>query len=288
MRDYWLTQYVLAAVGWGYVGLTVIALAIALWLPTGKTAKTLAALVVLALASILPVQGFKEYEQERQAANEFKQRYAKAKALFDERCKTAGEKIYRTVEGVEGVLLIKVRPDKINFSDQYAMDDPYGRDVGGDGYIRSFLRVTNGEDLNPRVAAGRKDGFKIVEALDTKDNRLYQYSGVIKSVLGRDPNFEFEKTPQLKRTTRFGVDYEDISTPTDRENWIAGGVIKVIDLETTEVVAERRGYIFDAGLGNTSGGRGPWEAASPCAGTTRNLGHNAQFVLKSLKPTSGK
>jgi hypothetical protein len=31
------------------------------------------------------------------------ERQAKAMAIWQERCKTAGEKIYRTVEGVEGV-----------------------------------------------------------------------------------------------------------------------------------------------------------------------------------------
>lgn len=35
------------------------------------------------------------------------------RALFDERCKTvAGEKIYRTVEDVEGIVLLKVRPQR--------------------------------------------------------------------------------------------------------------------------------------------------------------------------------
>src|SRR6218665_2453541 len=34
----------------------------------------------------------------------------KGKALFDERCKTAGAKVYKTVEDVEGVLLQEVWP----------------------------------------------------------------------------------------------------------------------------------------------------------------------------------
>ncbi len=209
---------------------------------------------------------------------------AKAQALFDERCKTAGEKIYKTVEGVEGVLLMKVRPDSINFGNQYAMDDPYGRDVGGDGYIGSFLRATTGQSLNPQVAAGRQQGFKWVEAINLADSQLYRYMGVIKSVEGRDPNFELEKTAITKGKAGFGVAYEDISTREDRDNWIAGGIIKVIDINTSEIIAQRVGYMFDSALGDTNGFRGPWEAANACAGASRKYGHNAQFVFKSLKP----
>jgi len=69
-----------------------------------------------------------------------KTRLAKAEAMFQERCKKSGEFIHRTVEDVEGIFLLKIRPKEINYGDQYRMDDPYGRDLGGDGYILSFVR----------------------------------------------------------------------------------------------------------------------------------------------------
>ena len=288
MRDYWLTQYLLAAVGWTYIVVCLVAIALALWLPKTKSGKTIAGAIVLALASILPFQGVQEYRVEKTTSDDYKVRLAKAQALFDERCKTAEEKIYRNVDNVEGVLLMKVRPEGINFSDQYAMDDPYGRDVGGDGYIGSFLRATTGKSLNPRVAAGRQQGYRWVEAVNAADSQLYQYTGVIKSVEGRDPNFTLEKLSIAKSKARFGVTYEDISTREDRDNWIAGGTIKITDINTGEVIAQRVGYIFDAGLGDTNGFRGPWEAANACAGASRKYGHNAEFVFKSLKPVQGE
>jgi hypothetical protein len=73
------------------------------------------------------------------AATERKERAQKAQALFQERCKSAGEKIYRTADNVEGVLLMKLRPSEINYGDQYRMDDPYGRDLGGEGYLETFV-----------------------------------------------------------------------------------------------------------------------------------------------------
>ncbi|MBK7022991.1 MAG: hypothetical protein IPH41_05590 [Sulfuritalea sp.] len=44
--------------------------------------------------------------------------------------------------------------------------------------------------------------------------------------------------------------------------WIAGSSLKVIDLRTNEVMAERIGYMMDRGQGNTSGGRSPWLLAA--------------------------
>ena len=43
-------------------------------------------------------------------AEDAKARLAKAEAMFQERCKKAGEFIHKTVENVEGILLLKVRP----------------------------------------------------------------------------------------------------------------------------------------------------------------------------------
>ena len=74
------------------------------------------------------------------------ERLAKAEAMFQERCKTAGEKIYRTVENVEGIFLLKLRPDGINYGNQFVMDDPYGRDLGG-GWIHS--------NIYPRKLSGK-------------------------------------------------------------------------------------------------------------------------------------
>jgi len=41
--------------------------------------------------------------------------------------------------------------------------------------------------------------------------------------------------------------------------------LKVIDLQTNEVMAERIGYMMDRGQGNNSGGRSPWLLAERTA-----------------------
>ena len=115
------------------------------------------------------------------ANEESRARLARAEAMFAERCKKAGEFIHRTADNVEGIFLFKVRPRGINYGDQYRMDDPYGRGVGGDGYIADFLYGRDEKDsLVERDAKTR--GYGYVEAIDEQDGKRYRYTGGMKAV----------------------------------------------------------------------------------------------------------
>lgn len=65
--------------------------------------------------------------------------HAQADRLFDAHCRQAGERIVRTVDNVDGIFLMKLRL-VTNPGEQFALTDPYGDDLVGDAYIRSFLR----------------------------------------------------------------------------------------------------------------------------------------------------
>jgi hypothetical protein len=241
-------------------------------------------------------------------------RLERAEAMFHERCKKAGVFIHHTAENVDGVFLMKLRPQGINYGDQYAMDDPYGRDLGGDGYIESFAKgsfqANNRGTLNPGSPAYR--GYRYVEALDPKDGKRYRYTGSmkvvgrkdetapnVKSKVVRNPNYDLniyafvlEKVPAPGSVPRYGVTYDDISTREERDYWIAGSSLKVIDLHTNEVMAERIGYMMDRGQGNRGGGRSPWllAADNACPEFSSRHGATAQqrqaqvFVEMVLKP----
>jgi hypothetical protein len=113
------------------------ALVMALALPKTRQGKAFATLVVVVgLFVAFPGRWVWESKQQRDAA---RARLAHAEAMFQERCKKSGEFIHRTTENVEGIFLLKLRPEGINYGDQYKMDDPYGRDLGGDGYFHVFL-----------------------------------------------------------------------------------------------------------------------------------------------------
>lgn len=245
----------------------------ALLVPKTRIGKTLAVAFVAGLFLAFPGRWAWERKQERDAS---RARLDKAEAIFKERCKTAGERIHRTVEGVEGILLMKLRQKDRNFANQFAMDDPYGEDVSGDGYIVNFLLPRN--DKGSLVEqAGVTKGYRYVEAVDPEDKQRYRYAGVLKEVahttsilMGGDgkttfktTDFVLDKTPASGPAPRYGVTYDDISTREEREYWIAGSSLKVIDLQTNEVIAERIGYKIDPGQGSKAGFRSPWlEAAN--------------------------
>lgn len=244
-----------------------------------------------------------------------KARLAKAEAMFAERCKTAGIFIHRTAENVEGIFLMRLRPSGINYGDQYRMDDPYGRDLDGEGYIVSFARGSYDAMRPKQTKPGwpERRGYRYVEALDAKDGMRYRYTGSIKEVthttsilMGGDgkttfktKDFVLDKVPAPDQMPRYGVTYDDISTREEREHWIAGSSLKVIDLQTNEVMAERIGYMMDRGQGNTSGGRSPWLLAARNAcpdfhrfpnpvvvvpSSAAQLRQTQDFVEKVLKP----
>lgn len=240
----------------------------------------------------------------------------RAHALWQERCKKSGVFIHKTVEGVDGVYLVNVRTlENLNYgespADQYKLSDPYGHDVFGDGYVRVFLR--NSADLGDpkRRPEGYppRNGYKFVEAVDPKDGKLYRYTGRVVEPWQKDKtyaqgylHFEMKRTPISQRDARYGVKFEDISTREERELWVAGSSLKVMDLDTGEVLAERIGYMFDWGQGARGGGRSPWLLAADNAcptfdsrivrpkhershGASDQTRQTSDFVEAVLKPT---
>jgi hypothetical protein len=204
---------------------------------------------------------------------ERRERAEVAKALFDEHCKKAGVFVHRTVKDVDGILVMKLRPNYINFGRQFEMDDPFGRDFRGEGYLQSFLRGTYQAKSSGQLPPGSppRFGYRYVEAVDPTDGVRYRYSGSVRDrVVTPNPafsdrtkpfvvrDFVVDKDPAPGAAPRYGLTYDDISTRQDREYWIAGSSLRVVDTQTGEVLAERIGYMWDRGQGNNSGGRSPW------------------------------
>ncbi|WP_179209339.1 hypothetical protein [Eikenella corrodens] len=67
-------------------------------------------LVVAALFFLFPkALVWQEERENAEKVAEWRKRYDPAKARFDQLCQNAGEKIYRTADNVDGILLLKVR-----------------------------------------------------------------------------------------------------------------------------------------------------------------------------------
>ncbi len=203
----------------------------------------------------------------------------RAMAMWKERCETkSGVFIHRTVENVEGVYLVNVRKSYEHSNsgesalDQFRLSDPYGHDATGRGYLEIFLRGSFHLNRKEPLPVGwpPHKGYLFVEAHDPLDGKLYRFTGRIDEPWKRMPEraapghrtFELDRTPIAQRTARYGVKFEDISTREEREHWIAGSSLKVIDMETNEVLGERIGYMVDWAQGSRAGARQPWTFAA--------------------------
>jgi len=234
--------------------------------------RILAALSIGGLLMSWPISNQIKHNKQKK---ERKAVYNAADAQFQMRCKSAGVKIYRTVDNVEGVLLMKLRP-KWNPYDQNQVD-PYGEDFGRsdgnpEGFIGSFL--WGRDEMGSTVEDPKKTvrpGYRYVDVIEA-DGKRYRYTGYVDEIWKRDSKYlegysRFTLVKQLAKgpAPRYGVTYDDITTPEERKMWIAGSSLRIIDLKTNEVIAERIGYMIDRGMGATGGGRSPWQHAAKWA-----------------------
>ena len=224
---------------------------------------------MLALALVLAATGCQSVSNTPQ--NPEVVAMAKAgKAYFEEKCKTvAGEKIYRTVPDVEGVLLMKVRPAR----SETELQDPmwpgaaFAIESYGDGFIQSFLGYENAGgnfdgslgvitkkergSISPIKRPGSLPGYRYVDVIDGKDGqrvRITQRSDepwlYDKAYLKGYIRYFLDKTPTTAAVPRYGVTYEDHVIPQERAIGIASSTVKVIDLSTNEVLGEMIRYAF--------------------------------------------
>jgi hypothetical protein len=256
-----------------------------------------------------------------------KGRMTDGKVLFEEKCRTiAGEKIYRKVENVEGVLLMKVRPERSDreLADRNWPGAAFARESRGDEFITTFLGYEYGgevlggafepvrRDYRGSISTNRRPGglpgYRWVEVIEEKDGKRFRYAGSNKVVgrmdvnatnvkidLQRNPNFDLniygwvlDKTLATGQSPRYGVTYEDHVIPEDRYLGIAGSTVKVLDLKTKEVLGEMIRYAWSPGAPSRDN-PSPWLTAYRCPDHAR--GTNAatrKFVDQILIPTKEK
>ncbi len=226
------------------------------------------------LALILPSP--KEYK----AAKERKQRYETGKAIFAERCKNAGEKIYKTVDNVEGIMLLKVRTIKpyssINGASKDAMWESAAaaREPKDMGYIAQFL--------NDVSILFSKKTYNYIDVLQD-DQSIMRYEGTWSHI-----DKPLKQITNPKNPARYAVIFEDDVNPENRKYWVAGTTIKIIDLKTNELLGERIVYAFEHGQGSLANARMPWLRAEICPEKPKDYRWDyfftISFVHKILKP----
>lgn len=272
------------AIGIMYWLLCAFGLLLALWLPKGVLSKVIAVAVVVGLASILPFKAKQENVVQQTKVDEFKQRYDKAKALFDERCKSAGEKIYRTVEGVEGLLLLKKRDSDYaaNEANPLWADAALPREPKGDWYIISFLGWEQSQNGNPgvvNIVPTNFPGYRFVDVAGA-DNKVQRYA-LAQNESSASGWSKLVQIPQDNRKAKYAVDFVNPINAEDRKHWVAETIITITEIASGEMLAERRSFAFEPGLGSNAGQRQPWGFAVGCPRMEPDT--TQRFVKRVLK-----
>jgi hypothetical protein len=272
----------------------------------GSMKRKLIGQYLLALVLALPLIGCAQMGGEQAAERAaYKEKIAKAEAIYNSACKNiAGEKIYKTVPEVEGILLMKVRPraTDMEYSDPNWPGAAFALEADGDSYIMSFLSYeqatsVNGKWLpitqeergaiNPRYNPknlSNLPGYRWVDVVDESDGKRYRYT-LTKKVVGRldssshnvqvdlkrDPNMDLnvyrtvlDRQPAPDPAPRYAVTFEDHVIPEERALWLASSTVKVLDVKTKEVLGEMTRYAMSYVHVASSSNPGPWLTETWC------------------------
>ena len=239
-------------------------------------------LVVAALFFLFPkALVWQEERENAEKVAEWRKRYEPAKARFDQLCQNAGEKIYRTADNVDGILLLKVRGDDEKYQnysynprkDQMWEDAAVESEFKREGYIEEFLLYSN---LSfPRY---------IYADVLQKDNSIIRYSAY-----KVDQEWGLDKQPNPHPRARYAVTYENDISWENRKHWIAGTTIKIIDTKTNELMAEKTMYAFVPELGYSKFAQNPnpWGRGMRCpSGESEFEQRTVTFAIKVLIPSN--
>ncbi len=276
----------LSVLGVAYWLLGVGLVALALWVPKRWSIKLPLATIVLG-GLVYPVVRRMDTVQEKSSASQA--RLGEARALFAERCKGAGGKVFRTVSDVDGVLLTNVRLEAkpSDKSDRYWPDAALPSEGRADWYIRNFLLWEHHEDKrNPRGYLNSQPstlrGYRFVDVKDS-DGAIYRYR------LTKSERAELSRELAVGPPSRYAVSFVNMLDPEDREKWIAGTKVLITDTVTNAAIAEHTWYSIEPGQGSTEGFRSPWEFAQTCPALTGWVGAPTRFFVdRVLRPRQGE
>jgi len=196
----------------------------------------------------------------------------------------AGDTIYRTVSDVEGVFQFKAMPKYYgNMDDQYGRVFPWNRAMGDTQRFRGMLGV-NGKGYHfVEFQPGEGE-----EGPPYKRKYLENTGELIRDRGSEKTDAMIPKLRELTvdvntRNSRYGWLAEDITTKEMRDQWIGGGKVKIIEIASGEVLAERVGFYRGA-----SQSREGWRASigfyeEVCPGSW----NFRDFVKTVLEPVKG-
>ncbi len=212
---------------------------------------------------------------------------------FDHLCKTeAGEFIYKTVENVEGIYMMRPRLEASDdeFSHLYAMEDPYGHTNGEtNDFEFHFVEPNRYQFVEMPIAIWKKPSWG-KQFLDPSYAEVPDVSAKYMRYTGHDSKSPKTMVKEYASAlnSRYGFTWRGISRPQDRELGIAGGELIVLNLETREILGVRRGYVRSGKVRNVTGIL--WLIGQGCptygyrGGRNKDFDFSFWFVGKVLRP----
>ena len=251
-------------------------------------------------------------QREMQAKAEARQKeYLESKAIFEERCKSAGEKIYQTVENVEGITLLNIPED----SPQSSYNDPMWENAvfswGGpeEEYVKEFLFWEIRDDDNspgflksvdPRPSARETQirlwGHPTNMSEHKKAYRGYRYADVKQKdkhyLRYRFPDDKDRKDKEtllvqpIEQPSRYALEYKPIVDPADRKHWIAGLTVNIYDLQTNTLMATKTWYALNPSQGHAYQ-TWEWSRLENCPAGEADITYIRYFLNRVIQPKQG-
>lgn len=206
---------------------------------------------------------------------------------FEHLCKAeAGEFIYKTVENVEGLYMMRPRKEATDdeLSHLYALEDPYGHTTDESYLVQdTYVQPATGKYQFLEVPLSGSSGEAERYRRYFRDENAHpgrKYQTAINEQGVFVPYVVAEATvSEIK--SRYGYTWRGINRPHERTLGIAGGELIVLDLKTNEVLAVRRGYMRTGLVRNNM--TGVWWLTGPSC-PNRGTNHTFKFIQKVLKP----
>ena len=163
--------------------------------------------------------------------------------------------INQTVDNIDSVFqLVDIQDQGFNEHDRYQHAYPWHRFIGAEKNLE-MLRTDD------------RSGYAFIEKANTNQTDLPAYTQTFLKATKQNPQnqsadsavnpisrYEIVDAQVNNRASRFGWFAEDLTSDDQRQRWIGGGRILIIDLETDDVLASYTGYFH----GNTYPGGGNW------------------------------
>jgi hypothetical protein len=197
------------------------------------------------------------------------------KQYFEALCKSeAGEFIYKTVDGVEGIYQIRPRAleeGDMRQEDRYVLEDPYG-------YSDWEARSSHGIFVEPR----RYRFLEVADSIADSAGAPAKFKRYVRKDGGKKIEWDIHVVSELQ--SRYGYFWRGIKRPRDREHNIGGGELVIVDLHSGDILAVKRGFKLGGPIPK-SHTEIYWPAGRLCPGDPPGLFRMSDFVVKVLRPS---